>query len=239
MPMQTTHSTPVHPVHFVRLTKKDATMLTGGVSNPEKMPCKAWSIPVFMCKRGAQLARVPGSVCWRYYADRGNYAKYRSTIEPAQVARFDAMYADPLAWVEAMVTLIGDDPHFRWFDAGDLQDLTMLELIAQVARRTPRTEHWLPTREYEIVQEYLRHDRNRIPSNMIIRLSAFFPDQPVKVPKALRGVPGIATSEVHTATAPTTDTRPYACPAPTQGNKCQSCRACWSRRTPAVSYHDH
>lgn len=218
------------PIRF--FTKRAATELTGGVSKPSKMPCNAWSIPVFMCKRGSTLAKVEGSVCSKCYADRGFYNVYRDQIEPAQVARLDAIYSEP-DWVEAMVTLIGNDPHFRWFDAGDLQDVFMLRQIVEVCRLTPNTEHWLPTREYEIVAEFLAGG-GQIPENLVIRLSAFMFDQQVKIPAALRGVPGIATSEAHTKPTQTRE-----CPAPKQDNKCGECRACWDRSIPAVSYHAH
>jgi hypothetical protein len=222
-----------HTIKF--FTKRIATEITGGVSTTSKMPCRSWSIPVFMCKRGAVLAKIPGSTCAICYADKGNYHQYRNNIEPAQVARLDAFYADPALWIQAMVALIGDDPFFRWFDAGDLQDVDMLWAIAAVCRATPNTRHWLPTREYEIVAAYLA-DYGPLPENLTVRLSAFMIDQPAKIPRALRDVPNVTTSEVHTTT-PTTNAS--TCPAPTQGNKCGSCRACWSRDVPTVSYHAH
>lgn len=218
---------------IVLMTKADASTIVGGLSRPSKMPCKSWSIPVFACKRGAQLAAIPNSTCSICYADKGRYAARRDVIEPAQVARMLAI-DDPL-WVEAMVTLIATDRHFRWFDAGDLQDITMLVCIAEVVSRTPWTEHWLPTREYEIVAEYLAQ-YGPLPPNLTIRLSAFMIDAQAKIPAALRGVRGITTSEVHTG-APRPDVAP--CPAYTQGGKCLDCRACWSRDVATVSYPAH
>lgn len=218
----------------VRFTKRLAKELTAGLSQTDKMPCRSWSIPVFMCKRGAVLAKVKGSACEICYADKGLYAVFRENIEPAQVARLDALYSEP-EWACAIAALIGADPEFRWFDAGDLQDLFMLEQIAEVCRLTPHTQHWLPTREYEIVAQYIAK-HGALPPNLVIRLSAFMVDKPVKIPSVLRGVPGVVASEIHTA-APQPGS--MACNAPQQGNKCADCRACWSRDVAVVSYHAH
>ncbi len=49
------------------------------------------------------------------------------------------------------------EPFFRWFDSGDLQSVEMVRDIVAVAERTPEIRHWLPTREYATVREYLRH----------------------------------------------------------------------------------
>jgi hypothetical protein len=112
--------------------------------------------------------------------------------------------------------------------------LAHLELIAELARRTPDCRHWLPTREYAVVGAFVaKHGRDAIPANLVIRLSAMFPDRPVRVPASLAGVRGIATSNVHSKAAPVGQT----CVAPQQGGACKDCRACWSDVT--VSYKLH
>lgn len=220
------------------ITIKDANAITAGVSQTEKMPCKSWSIPVFMCNRGQKLANVPGSVCSKCYADKGNYHMYRNNIEPAQVARMFALYDNPELWAQAIARLIGSDSEFRWFDAGDLQDVLMLEAIVRVCELTPHTEHWLPTREYEIVAEFIaKHGAAAIPHNLRIRLSALMIDQPVKIPGALRNHPRIKASEVHSKPG-----QPQAgsieCGAYKNNNKCGDCRMCWGN-TRVISYLAH
>ena len=59
-------------------------------------------------------------------------------------------------WVNGMVQAIArmeSSGYFRWHDSGDLQSLTHLENIAEVAKRLPEIKFWLPTREYSIVSE--------------------------------------------------------------------------------------
>jgi hypothetical protein len=214
-------------------TKKQAELAVGGLTRTSKMPAKSYSLPTAACITGAKMARVPGSVCADCYAMRGFYKLYGKTIRPAQAARLVAL-TDP-EWIPNMIRAIGTDKYFRWHDSGDIQSANHLESIALVCRGTPSTRHWLPTREYAMVAQWLRLG-GRIPDNLIIRLSAMFPDMTPNIPKSLRGVPGIAISSVHTV-------KPMnhilACVAPLQGNKCGDCRACWSRDVKSVSYLKH
>lgn len=210
---------------------KDARAVTGGLTQTSKMPCKSYSLPTLACQTGYRMAQIPGSVCASCYANKGFYKVYAKTIEPAQVARL-ASLDDPL-WIDAMVAQIGSDPYFRWHDSGDLQSVTHLEMIAAVCRATPGTRHWLPTREYGMVKDWIAQG-NVVPANLVIRLSAMYPDRPVVVPASLRGVAGIATSNVHDAGAPIGE----ACKAPEQRGECRDCRACWDRSN-AISYQMH
>ena len=215
--------------------KKDAIAATGGLTQTTKMPCKSWSIPVAACQTGWVMAQIKGSVCSKCYADRGNYAKYHTTIEPAQHARLAAL-DEPDLWIGGMVTLISTDAYFRWLDSGDIQSMLHLEMIAEVCRRTPRTRHWLPTREYGIVKAFIaKHGRDAVPPNLVIRLSAMYIDRPVVVPLSLRGIRGITTSNVHSRHATPIGER---CPAPSQKGQCLSCRTCWTSDT-VVSYEQH
>ena len=211
------------------MLKKDASMLTGGLTETSKMPCKSYSLPTEACTTGFKMSQVEGSICSFCFANKGNYARYQNTIKPAQFARLDSIN-DP-NWVDAMVTLIGLDPYFRWHDSGDLQGLDHFKKIVEVANKTPKTKHWLPTREYSIIKESISAG-GTIPKNLIVRLSGMYPDQAVKIPASLQGIKGITTSNVHTK-------KPLglACKAPSQAGECRDCRVCWTQKT--VSYLMH
>jgi len=215
--MQTLNKTQAHEIH-------------GGLTQTTKMPCKSYSLPTIACRTGFKMRAIAGSICADCYAEKGNYRKYQHNIEPAQHARLVSI-TDNL-WVDAMVVSIGADKYFRWHDSGDIQDIEHLEKIAAVARATPNCMHWLPTREYGIVSAFTaQYD---IPKNLIIRLSAMFTDKPVVVPASLKGIAGIAVSNVHSVKPIGT-----ACNAPAQNGECRECRACWSRKVAAVSYSIH
>jgi len=185
------------------------------------------------------MAQIEGSICSDCYADKGFFSMYAKTIKPAQFARLDAVWqamADAHQaelWVSGMVSLIGADNYFRFHDSGDLQGLAHLELIVAVCNATPHCQHWLPTREYGIVKDYISK-HGALPANLTIRLSAMYPDQPVKLPASLQGIKGVAVSNVHKTTSqPLGD----ACKAPDQGGACLDCRACWTDVTVSYALH--
>ena len=223
----------------IPISKAVAKSVCGSLTQTSKMPCKSMSLPTEACQTGYRMAQIPGSICSDCYADKGFYAMYQNTIKPSQFARLDAIWQAmesselALAWVTGMVSLIGSDSWFRWHDSGDLQGLSHLELIASVCEATPHCEHWLPTREYSIVKEYIAK-HGSLPKNLIVRLSAMYPDQPVKIPASLAGIGNVAASNVHSKGQAWHGVR---CGAPDNGGACGSCRVCWTQTT--VSYELH
>lgn len=223
----------------IPISKAVAKSICGSLTQTSKMPCKSMSLPTEACQTGYRMAQIPGSICSDCYADKGFYAMYANSIKPSQFARLDAVWQAmesselALAWVTGMVSLIGSDSYFRWHDSGDLQGLAHLELIASVCEATPHCEHWLPTREYAIVKEYIAK-HGALPANLTIRLSAMYPDQPVKLPASLQGIRGITTSNVHTTGKPV---HGQACHAPSQNGECRDCRVCWSDTVVSYALH--
>jgi len=202
------------------MNKKEANILTGGLSKPSKMPGYAYNIPATRCKVGAKLVKVPGSVCHGCYALKGRY-RFRN-VKEALERRYEAAMNNP-NWIHGMVYLIqvSKKKEFRWHDSGDVQSLVHLLRIFQVCELTPEVKHWLPTREAGILSTI---DPRMVPDNLIIRLSATKVDGPA--PKSWPW-----TSTVTTAQA--------SCPAPKQGNECKDCRACWDKKIQNVSYGKH
>jgi len=201
------------------MLKKEARKITGGLSKPSKMPGPAHNLPAVACKTGAKLVKVPGSVCAGCYALKGRY-RFKNVQQALQ--RRLAALQDP-RWVDAMVTLIKDQDWFRWHDSGDIQSLEHLNKIFEVCKLTPKTRHWMPTREAQFLKEI---DPATVPPNLIIRMSSHMIGQgPVKQ--------WPWTSTVSTAPEDRT------CAAPDQGNECKDCRACWDRSTPNVCYGKH
>ena len=212
-------------------TRKQAQELAGSVTKTTKMPSDSYSLPAQACITGSKLVNVKGSVCEDCYALKGNYHRYAKTIQPAQYKRLESIKS-PL-WVESMIKLIGQKPFFRWHDSGDLQSVDHLAKIATIARHLDKTTFWLPTREYDIVKDFLKTES--VPVNLVIRLSAMFKDKPAKLPRSLKGYANILTSTVHDKTELTG----FKCVAPSQGGKCGSCRACWDNTVTNVSYLAH
>lgn len=206
---------------------KEANSITGGLSNPSKMPGRAYSIPASRCNVGSKLAKVKGSVCEGCYALKGMYRF--GNVQSALEKRYQSL-AD-VRWVNSMALLISNQSkdYFRWHDSGDIQSIDHLHKIVQVCKLTPDTKHWLPTREYKIVEEYI-DQYGSLPDNLIVRLSAHKVDFPA--PSKLAKRLGVQTSSVVTS-------KDFTCPSSKQGNKCLECRACWDKSIANVSYSKH
>ena len=184
------------------------------------MPGLSYSLPAWECQVGSRLRKVKNSVCSSCYALKGNYTRYPA-IKAAQYFRL-ASLMDP-RWVKAMTVQVKRQKWFRWHDAGDLQSVEHLKKIFEVCNNTPGTMHWLPTREVKYTRLM---DPEVVPKNLKIVISDHMVDQVTPV----RSWP--YTSGVTTANDAT-------CPAPSQGGKCGSCRACSDRSTTRVGYGKH
>ena len=206
---------------------RDSWEAIGRTSTPSKMPGQiAWGIPVHPtpgiegsgCTTGLQLMPNDQTVCSICRVDgRGFYAfggavkaQTRRLLALAHSRTFTDDFADVL---QTMYERRGQDV-FRWLDTGDLTP-RLLATILEIVRITPfAIKHWIPTKEYALVRPY--GQQNALPDNVTIRVSAPLWDHPA--PSI-----GLPTSTVH-------NLKPaigFECPAPTQGNKCLDCRACW------------
>jgi len=201
------------------MNTQQAWDLVGGLSKPSKMPGWAYGIPAKECKTGSKLRLVKGSTCYNCYALKGCYVF--KVVQNAQYKRLASVKHE--LWTGAMALLINSKKSkvFRWHDSGDVQDEDHLNKIFAVCRLTPSVKHWLPTREHSLLQHM---DPDIIPKNLLIRVSATKVDGP-----APSWWPWTSTVSTTTKT----------CPAPDQGGKCKSCRACWSRDIPNVTYAKH
>ena len=199
------------------MLKKEASKIVGGLSVPGKMPCYSINLPATACNVGSILAKISGTTCHGCYALKGRY-RFKKT-KRAMARRLRAI-TGPL-WVKAMTALITGHKYFRWHDSGDLQGPAHLKNIIEVAKATPDTQHWLPTREHKLLELM---DPDVLPKNLLIRVSATKVNGP-----APKWWPWTST----------VSTKSKTCPAPDQGGKCRSCRACWDRSVSNVTYAKH
>jgi len=215
----------------MKRTMKELETAVGGLSNPSKMPGLSYGTPAADCIIGAILRKKKGTVCEKCYAHKGMYVF--PVVKKAQARRLEILTTDLETWRKDMTELLsrkyakkkGPDAVFRWHDSGDLQSLSHLEAIVQIAKDLPGIAFWLPTKEYGLVRKYLR--TNNLPSNLVIRVSAPMIGQSVFGAGVYDTVSTVGTGEG------------YACPAYTQGGECGDCRACWQKDVISVDYPQH
>ena len=138
-----------------------AIALTGGLSRTDKMPWYSYNLPTHACVTGHRLRHIRGTVCSRCYAGRGRYG-FAKTV--AAMDRRLVCVRGPM-WARAMICLLNsresrsrnpEAKYFRWHDSGDLQNVRHLLNIMNICDGTPDIRHWLPTKEYGMVQKALQ-----------------------------------------------------------------------------------
>ena len=120
-----------------------------------KMRGYSFGLDARNCITGSKLRKVKGSVCAKCYAMKGNFnfPSVRKNKE-TNLKHIESEY-----FVYVMTYQLQDIKYFRWFDSGDLPHLEALKKIVQIAQNTPKTKHWLPTREIKMIQEYLKNNK--------------------------------------------------------------------------------
>jgi hypothetical protein len=175
------------------------------------------------------LAEVEGTICNKCYANKGCYVF--KVVQDAHKFRLEAILEPQ--WVDYMAELITQKYknldksrlYHRWFDSGDIQSFAHLMKIFEVCELTPHINHWLATREYQLISQL---DEKDVPKNLCLRVSAIKVDSPP--PKFWKWTSGVHKDKPAIG---------RECPAYKQDGECGSCRACWSRKVKQVSYKEH
>ena len=210
------------------MTKKEAKEITGGLSNPSKMPGKGYSLPPAECNNGNKFKDDRNSVCASCYACKGRYLF--KNVQGALYRRLEAI--KDVRWVEAMVTLLEDEyPYFRWHDSGDIQNMDHFSKIVEIAEKLPNHKFQIPTKEYGIVLCYI--GSHEVPDNLVVRFSSPVPDK--QLPVTLNH-PNLALATVYSSVDKCGED--YVCPATTDRHTCDNCRFCWDNKG-GVAYIQH
>jgi hypothetical protein len=209
------------------MTFEEAIQIIHSLGYASKMPCWTYSVSAKKCKRGRKLRKIKGSVCNKCYAARGNFI--RPTIQAGLDKRMESMLHPQ--WSEAMGVVLTMKEHsgfFRWYSSGDLQSISDLHKICDVCIRTPHITHWLPTHEVGILGEFKRLGF-KYPNNLVVRLSAdMIEANPNTQVMTKLGVLGSAVSKAN-----------FTCPSYKTDNMCGTCRFCWDKTIPIVTYKYH
>lgn len=202
------------------------------LSNPGKMPCKTWSLQAIDTCPGSRDRSHPSGLvpaCRGCYATQGNY-RFPNVKAPRLFNQADWTRKD---WEADMVSAIGSDKYFRWFDSGDMYSVPLARKIYRIMVATPETKHWLPTRMYKFAKFLPILQRMAALPNVVVRASS-------------DGIHGeiVATDLPNSSTifdAESQDTPKGAvmCGAYQNAGKCGDCRACWNKSVPVIAYPQH
>lgn len=219
-----------------KLTYLESMDVIGGLSTPSKMPWYGWSTSAYDCITGSKLRKVEGSVCEDCYACKGQYCFKTTRI--AHDRRMNCL-ADP-RFVEAFILVLTKlhergrktytvngvevkENRFRWHDSGDLQSVQHLQMIVDIAKGTPQITHWLPTREFGMVSEWIKQN-GEFPANLVVRMSA-----PMKGQTFNHQPMGLAFSTVGLSEEMMLLSDIKQCNARETDNKCGDCTQCWNK----------
>lgn len=224
-------------------TLKQAKSIVTVTKGNSKILGSTFSTSPFACKTGSRLQNIEGSTCHKCYAVK------LAKLYPSALVSWDNnldsfkthLKNDKLdLWCEAVAyqinhwaeykkkrNLKGANYH-RWFSSGDLDSLEMLEAIIYIAKLTPNTKHWLPTRERGILRQF-KNKLGVIPENLTIRVSD------TKIDQQNTTNLGFVSSSVHKDGA----AKGFECPAYKNNGNCGDCSACWDKKVENVSYKLH
>jgi hypothetical protein len=166
----------------------------GALMSVSKMPGLGYGTPAKDCNVGSKLRNVPNSICSKCYALKGFFVY--NNAKNALIRRQEAIKNKK--WAEAMIFLINlqeKSGYFRWSVSGDIEPDYFLKII-EVCNATPHIKHWLPTREYSVISDFINNG-GVVPRNLTIRLSAYMIDG--KAPTNLAKYLNVCTSRTVTS----------------------------------------
>lgn len=214
----------------------EAMDIIGGLSKPSKMPWYSWSTSAYDCITGSKLREVEGSVCEDCYACKGKYCfpnvreshdrKLEALNHPDFVEAFILVLTKLHERVRKTYKIKGKsvkENRFRWHDSGDLQSVDHLNKIVVIAKATPFITHWIPTREFGIVNQWLSENPEGFPDNLTVRMSV-----PMKGEISKKQPMGLPFSTVGVDEKILKDNNIKQCESRKTENKCGDCTQCWS-----------
>ena len=162
--------------------------------------------------------------CQGCYATTGNY-RFANVKKPREFNREDWKRD---TWVSDMVQALDSSRYFRWFDSGDMYDLSLAIKILAVMEKTPHCKHWLPTRMHKFIKFQHTIDSMMALDNVVVRFSSDSVNGEI--------IQGQTTSTIFSDTVPA---GAVECKAYQHEGKCNGCRACYNKDVQVIAYKAH
>lgn len=197
------------------------------LSKPSKMPCYSWSLEaIATCPASIGVDGELVDACKGCYATTGNY-RFKNVKAPRVHNREDWKREQ---WIGDMVAELDSSRYFRWFDSGDMYNLSLANKILEVMKQTPWCKHWLPTRMHKFAKFKTVIEQMEALPNVVVRKSS----------DSVLGetIEGQCTSTIIPDIEAATDAM-TVCEAYSREGKCGSCRKCWDKSVQVVAYPAH
>lgn len=155
------------------------------LANTTPMPSKSTSLPTQMCATGRHLKNDPDSTCFGCYAEGFTYNADNTARR--QIQSYHDMLQDPINYHLQLASQVPNESHeglpvFRHLDSGDLHSPEHLAMLLDMATLTPDIIHWIPTREFGMVNRLLAargYAHDALPPNVRLRMSMPFRNQTI------------------------------------------------------------
>lgn len=155
------------------------------LADTSAMPTRSTSYPTEVCATGRHLKHDKDSTCFGCYAEGGFYNLNNATRR--QLQSYHDMLQDPINYHLQLASQVptegrGGLPVFRHLDSGDLHSPEHLAMLLDMATLTPDIIHWIPTREFGMVNKLLAsrgYSEDAIPPNVRLRMSMPYRNQTV------------------------------------------------------------
>lgn len=197
------------------------------LSKPSKMPCYSWSLEaIATCPASIGVDGELVDACKGCYATTGNY-RFKNVKAPRVHNREDWKREQ---WIGDMVAELDSSRYFRWFDSGDMYNLSLANKILEVMKQTPWCKHWLPTRMHKFAKFKTVIEQMEALPNVVVRKSS----------DSVLGetIEGQCTSTIIPDIEAATDAM-TVCEAYSREGTCGSCRKCWDKSVQVVAYPAH
>jgi len=209
------------------------------LSAPSKMGhIPSWSLQAGTTCPGATCPSTGETkpACKSCYAPKGNY-KYPSVKNLRSHNQKDWKRKD---WEADMIGIISDYGRFRWFDSGDMYSPQLINKIINIAKKTPRTQHWIPTMSHNVPKFAPLIDKLAAMKNVTLRRSSG------QVDGSIREGEGSTIIDKKTALKMFAGEIPVPkgaklCPVGLEPGrkKCETCRICYDKKVKSVIYAKH
>lgn len=209
------------------------------LSRPSKMGhIPSWSLQAGLTCPGSTCPTTKETkpACKSCYAKRGNYL-YPAAKEVRDKNRKDWKRPD---WVDDMVSIIEDYGRFRWFDSGDLYSPELIKKVIEVVKRTPRTQHWIPTMSHHVKKLSPLIDKLDSLPNATVRRSSGEIGLDISPNAGSTIIDKKTAQKMYSGELPIPDNA-ILCPVGVEPNRkqCKTCRDCYNKEIKTVIYAKH